>query len=78
LRLIVADTGPLNYLLLIGHIEILPILFDKVIVPPAVSRELLDPNTPLPVRSWISDPPAWVEISNSTPALAGASLLELD
>jgi predicted nucleic acid-binding protein len=31
-RLVIADTGPVNYLILIGHIDILPALFDKVIL----------------------------------------------
>jgi len=29
-RLVIADTGPLNYLILIGSIELLPILFENV------------------------------------------------
>ena len=61
MRLVVADTGPVNYLLLIGHIEILPALFDKVILPSVVGDELAKPNAPLPVRNWIASPPAWVE-----------------
>jgi hypothetical protein len=27
--LVIADAGPINYLALIGHIEILPALFEK-------------------------------------------------
>jgi len=34
-RLVIADTGPINYLLLIGHIDILPALFEKVTLPSA-------------------------------------------
>jgi len=29
MRLVVADTGPINYLILIGAIEVLPKLFDS-------------------------------------------------
>jgi predicted nucleic acid-binding protein len=36
LRLVVADTSPINYLILIGHIEILPALFENVMLPPMV------------------------------------------
>jgi predicted nucleic acid-binding protein len=32
---VVADTGPLNYLALIGAIDLLPKLFDKIVVPEA-------------------------------------------
>ena len=31
MRLVIADTGPVNYLLLIGHIDLLPAPFEKVI-----------------------------------------------
>ena len=31
----VTDTGPFNYLVLIGEIELLPALFDSVFVPEA-------------------------------------------
>ena len=36
MRLVVADTGPLNYLVLIDAIELLPKLFEKVFIPEAV------------------------------------------
>jgi predicted nucleic acid-binding protein len=31
--LVVADTGPINYLVLTGHIDILPILFQGITLP---------------------------------------------
>ena len=46
MRLIIADTGPINYLVLIGNIELLPILFENVILPSAVQAELTDPDAP--------------------------------
>ena len=36
MQLVIADTGPINYLILIGHIDILPTLFQKVILPAVV------------------------------------------
>ena len=33
MRLVIADTSPLNYLVLIEQVEILPALFEKVFVP---------------------------------------------
>jgi len=47
MQLVVADTGPVNYLLLIGHIDILPALFENVILPSVVRDELAKPNAPL-------------------------------
>jgi predicted nucleic acid-binding protein len=38
--LVVADTTPINYLILIGQVEILPSLFERVVIPQAVATEL--------------------------------------
>lgn len=67
MRLIIADTGPINYLVLIGNIDLLPMLFEKVILPSAVQAELTDPDAPPSVRSWIANPPAWLDV-HETPA----------
>jgi predicted nucleic acid-binding protein len=76
-QLVIADTGPVNYLLLIGHIDILPALFEKVILPSAVKDELSNPDTPLSVRDWMADSPAWVEVRHTMSPLADDSLREL-
>jgi predicted nucleic acid-binding protein len=65
-RLVIADTGPVNYLVLIGSIDLLPALFDRVILPSAVQTELTDPGAPLAVRNWIADPPAWLYVHEMT------------
>jgi predicted nucleic acid-binding protein len=59
---VVADTGPVNYLILIGHIDILPALFERVILPAAVRDELQHPKAPPVVQGWIGDPPSWAEV----------------
>jgi len=59
---IVADTTPLNYLVLIQATDILPELYRTVLIPPAVKAELAHANTPAIVRAWISQPPAWLEV----------------
>ena len=41
--IVVADTSPLNYLLLIDEIELLPAIFGHVLVPHTVLQELLHP-----------------------------------
>lgn len=74
MQLVTADTGPVNYLLLIGHIEILPALFEKVVLPSAVKDELANPATPLPVRNWIAAPPLWVDIRHTAIPLTNASM----
>jgi predicted nucleic acid-binding protein len=61
---IVADRTLLNYLVLIQATDILPSLYGKVLIPPAVKAELAHANTPDVVRTWISQPPSWLEIMN--------------
>ncbi len=66
MRLVIADTGPINYLILIGHVDVLPCLFESVALPRAVERELAAFDAPDPVRTWIATPPAWLEIHDTT------------
>lgn len=65
--LVVADTGPINYLVLIKQIELLPILFDRIVIPEAVRLELDDGDAPEEVRAWIQEPPPWIEVHPSPP-----------
>jgi predicted nucleic acid-binding protein len=75
--IVVADTTPLNYLVLIGQIELLSALYRTVLIPQEVHRELQQPGTPPTVRAWATKLPAWCEVraSSSTPDPA---LSELD
>jgi predicted nucleic acid-binding protein len=75
-RLVIADTSPINYLILIGHIDILPSLFEKVILP-SVVRDELDHAPPL-VRDWIADPPLWLEVRATMDFHRDPSLQNLD
>ena len=60
---VISNTSPLNYLILIGQIEVLPDLYGQVQIPPAVYEELKAPETPDVVRAWIAHLPGWIEIS---------------
>src|SRR6266566_5310324 len=63
MQAIVADTTPLNYLVLIQAADILPSLYRRVLIPPAVSAELAHANNPhCRARAWISQPPQWLEV----------------
>jgi predicted nucleic acid-binding protein len=74
--IVIADTGPLNYLVLVGEAEILPKLFGRVLIPAAVSNELQQERTPEIVRKWIKAPPAWLEV-RSVHAPRSAELADL-
>jgi predicted nucleic acid-binding protein len=60
--LVVADTGPLNYLALIEAIDVLPQLFEQILVPTAVYDEMAHADAPAPVRAFIAQKPAWLEV----------------
>lgn len=64
--IVVADTSPLNYLVLIGQIEILPKMFGSVILPRAVYEELLAPSAPEEVRAWLDRLPTWIEVRTAS------------
>lgn len=64
--IVIADTSPINFLVLIGEQEILPALFGQVIIPQVVFRELQAAATPPAVRQWLADRPQWIEISEMT------------
>lgn len=52
--LVVADTSPLNYLVLIERVEILPVLYGTVTIPEEVRDELSAEDAPAGVRSCLA------------------------
>ena len=79
MRLVIADTGPLNYLILIGHIDLLPVLFEKVVLPATVQSELASGKAPFLVRHWVGNLPAWLEVRDAPLSQAeDASLKGID
>jgi predicted nucleic acid-binding protein len=61
--LVIADTSPLNYLILIDAVEILPRLYGRVILPAGARDELRHQGAPPPVSEWANSLPAWVEVT---------------
>ena len=74
--LVVADTGPLHCLVLIGQANMLATLYKRVLVPATVVEEMLGPATPDAVRGWISRPPAWLEVRPDPPPDATQSRVD--
>lgn len=58
--IVIADTTPLNYLVLIDRADLLPQLFGLVLIPPAVLNELKQPEASEPVRDWVANLPSWL------------------
>ena len=62
MTVVIADSSPLNYLTLIGSVDVLHRLYGTVIVPQQVIAELFDPAAPEDVREWASDLPNWIDV----------------
>lgn len=75
--IVIADTSPLHYLILLKHAEVLQHLYGCVIIPEAVVMELQAQKTPAVVRQWIRTPPEWLQIRQIAVPLDPA-LAELD
>jgi len=78
MRLVVADTGPLHYLVLTGDIALLPNLFEKVLTPERVRDELAHAEAPAAVRAWIAVTPPWLEILSVEGERGSGDLAALD
>ncbi len=59
--IVVADTGPVNYLILSGHVALIHELYGALLIPTAVHNELLNPGAPLKVRQWANALPFWAK-----------------
>lgn len=77
-RVIISDTSPLRYLILIGQADVLPALYQNLLIPEAVAEELLDRSAPEPVRSWMTQRPVWLEVLPLTASPASVPLPDLD
>lgn len=75
--IVVADTSPLNYLILIGEEKLLPKLFGRVVIPRVVFDELQAAGASVEVREWANNLPEWIEIKQAK-LTAGSALDILD
>lgn len=64
--IVVSDTTPLNYLILIGQVQVLHSLFGHVVIAAAVARELTNAAAPAQVREFLVDPPPWIQVVQPT------------
>jgi len=62
--IIVSDTSPICYLLLIDQINVLYHLYKNVIIPQTVANELRASESPSVVKSLIAKPPRWLKIQS--------------
>ena len=75
---VIADTSPLNYLILIEAEEVLARLYQSVLVPDPVWQELQHPHTPQIVAEWAAHIPSWIEVVSSKSFPIELELRDLD
>ena len=76
--LVVADTGPLYYLVPTGDIELLPKLFERVLVPQVVRDELANAEALQAVGDWIARAPGWLDVRPAHPGADDVAVAKLD
>jgi predicted nucleic acid-binding protein len=70
--LVVSNTSPLNYLIQIGAIDLLPRIHQEIHVPVRVIEELLDPAAPDAVNAWAGATPSWLKIDREERLIPGS------
>ena len=60
--IVVSNTSPLCYLVLIGCADVLPKLYGEVLTSHTVLIELRHPDAPDAVRLWAAAPPDWLRV----------------
>ena len=74
----VADTGPLHYLALIGHLPALSALFSEVAIPDMVRDELPNQQASTLVQDLVASPPTWLSINTVRPEILAEVDIRLD
>lgn len=71
MKVVVADTSPINYLVLIDKVDVLRQLYARIVIPEEVLSELGADGAPPQVSAWIRALPEWVEVRSAmaTPPL---------
>jgi predicted nucleic acid-binding protein len=73
---VVSDTSPVNYLVLVGQVEVLPALFGEVVIPRKVEEELTAVGSPAVVRRLVGSDPSWLLVRDV--AVVDPELARLD
>lgn len=75
---VVADTSPINYLVLIDCIDVLQVLYGCVVIPAEVFHELAAQGAPEAVSFWIENLPEWIEVRQVPERSIPQPILNLD
>jgi predicted nucleic acid-binding protein len=64
MAVVVSDTTPLHYFILVGRECVLEKLYGKVLIPPAVLMELRHVSAPREISKWAANLPAWITVAS--------------
>src|SRR5271166_1819944 len=78
MRVVIADATPIHYLILIGAIDVLPRIFEKIHAPVEVRDELTCEAAPAQVRSWMHQARSWMDFQSVAMTSEHSDLLVLD
>ena len=62
MKVVVSDTSPINYRILIGCIDLLRQLYVRIVIPVEVLSELTADGAQPQVSAWVRGRPDWVEV----------------
>ena len=77
MTVVVSDTSPLNYLVQIKCAHLLPALYEHILIPSVVLRELENAGAPAIIGTWLSRLPQWIVV-RAVHAFTDPGLYELD
>jgi predicted nucleic acid-binding protein len=76
-RVVISNTSPVHYLVLIGQADLMKALYTEVLIPETVAHELNQRATPELVRRWITHRPSWLQVVPVPAKPASVSLADL-
>ena len=74
--IVVSDTTPLHYLILIDQVHLLPELFGQVVTTPDVIDEMNQQASPEKLKRWVEQLPAWLEVREPLTQLPAVARLD--
>lgn len=76
--IVISDTSPLRYLVAIGHVDVLPVLYGRILCPPEVLAECQHSMSPAALRAWTAKPPDWLVVATPVSSWTHSELARLD
>lgn len=65
--IVIADTSPVNYAVMLGIADVLFQLYGRIVVPAAVYAELTGSGAPINLQLWVEDHHDQIEVRESNP-----------